>query len=133
MGEVKVMKKQKFTLEYEVKSSPKILFNYLSNASALEGWFADRVTIQEGDFIFHWGHQEQRASIVTKKENQMIRYKWITEDKKDETYFQFDIIQDELTGDVGLVITDFTTDGEKDEDVRLWNSQVHELMHAIGS
>jgi hypothetical protein len=63
----------------------------------------------------------------------MIRYKWLTEDKKDESFFQFEIIQDEITGDIGLIVTDFTTDEEKDENVLLWTSQIHELMHAIGS
>src|ERR1041385_6738924 len=102
MREVKVAKKQKYTLEFEIKSSPKILFSYLSTASALEGWFADKVTIQEGDYIFHWGHSQQRAKIMSKKDNQMIRYRWLTDDKKDDSYFQFDIVQDDLTGDVAL-------------------------------
>jgi uncharacterized protein YndB with AHSA1/START domain len=133
MQEVKTKKKEKFTIEFEIKSSPKVLYSYLSTASGLEGWFADKVTINNGDFVFHWGDTEQRARIVTKKDNQLIRYHWITDDKKDETYFQFEIIQDELTGDVALVITDFTTTEEKEEDVLLWNSEVHELMHILGS
>ena len=51
----------------------------------------------KGDFIFHWDGTEQRAQIVSKKDNSLIRYKWITDDKKDETYFQFEIQQDEIT------------------------------------
>jgi uncharacterized protein YndB with AHSA1/START domain len=133
MQEVKTKKKEKFTLEFEIKSSPKILFSYLSTASGLEGWFADKVTLNNGDFVFHWGDTEQRAKIVTKKDGQLIRYHWITDDKKDETYFQFEVIQDDLTGDVALIVTDFTTPEEKEEDTMLWNSEVHELMHMIGS
>src|ERR1043165_6258404 len=129
MQEVKTKKKEKFTVEFEIKSSPKVLYSYLSTASGLEGWFADKVTINNGDFVFHWGDTEQRARIVTRKDNQLIRYHWITDDKKDETYFQFEIIQDEITGDVGLVVTDFTTPEEKEEDTLLWNSEIHELMH----
>lgn len=88
MSEIKSQKKQKYTLEFEIKSSPKILFNYLSTASGLEEWFADKVNIREGDYMFQWDGTEQRARIVARKENQMIRYKWITEDKsKDETFF----------------------------------------------
>src|SRR5436190_22394166 len=101
MPEVKTKdKKEKFSLEFEIKSSPKVLFSYLSTASGLEGWFADKVTINNGDFIFHWGESEQRARIVTKKDNQLIRYHWITDDKKDETYSQFEIIQYAITADV---------------------------------
>lgn len=131
--EIKAKKKVKYSLEFEVKSSPKILYNYLSNASSLEEWFADKVTIREGDFIFHWDGTEQRAHIVTKKENQMIRYKWVTDDKKDETFFQFEIVQDEITSDVALIVTDFAEEEEKEENSMLWDSQIHNLMHIIGS
>ncbi|MBL0104039.1 MAG: SRPBCC domain-containing protein [Bacteroidetes bacterium] len=130
---MKAKKKVKYSLEFEVKSSPKILYNYLSNASSLEEWFADKVTIREGDFIFHWDGTEQRAHIVTKKENQMIRYKWVTDDKKDETFFQFEIVQDEITSDVALIVTDFAEEEEKEENSMLWDSQIHNLMHIIGS
>jgi uncharacterized protein YndB with AHSA1/START domain len=131
--ELKSKKINKYSIEYEIKSSPKILYNYLSNASSLEEWFADKVTIREGDFIFHWDGTEQRAKIVTKKDNQLIRYKWVTDDKKDETFFQFEIQQDEITGDVALIITDFASDDEKEANKLLWNSQIHTLMHIIGS
>lgn len=131
--ELKSKKKEKYSLEFEIKSSPKILYNYLSNASGLEEWFADKVTMREGDFIFHWDGTEQRAKVVAKKDNSMIRFKWITEDKKDETYFQLEIVQDELTSDVALVITDFAEEDEREANSLVWNSQVHNLMHIIGS
>lgn len=131
--ETKTRKKVKYTLEFEIKSSPKILYNYLSNASDLEEWFADKVIIRDGDYIFQWDGNEQRASIVSKKENQMIRYKWLTDDKKDDSFFQFEIIQDEITSDVALIVTDFAEEDEKDENILLWNSQIHNLMHQIGS
>ncbi|TAH43020.1 MAG: SRPBCC domain-containing protein [Bacteroidetes bacterium] len=132
----KTKSKVKFSLEFEIKSSPKILYNYLSNASGLEEWFADKVNIREGDFIFTWEGSEQRARIVSKKDNQIIRYKWIddeSDDKDDDTYFQFEIVQDEITSDVALIVTDFSYPDEKEEDILLWNSQIHSLMHHIGS
>jgi uncharacterized protein YndB with AHSA1/START domain len=130
--DIKTKKKEKFSLEFEIKSSTKILFNYLSNASSLEEWFADKVTIREGDYVFHWEGSEQRAQIVAKKDNQMIRYKWVTDEKKDETFFQFEIIQDEITSDIALVVTDFSDEEEQEENKLLWNSQIHNLMHILG-
>ena len=134
MMDTMTKKKQKFTLEFEIKSSPKILYTYLSNASSLQEWFSDKVVIREGDYVFFWDGTEQRAKIVSKKENQSIRYKWVNDiaDTEDESYFQFEIVQDELTGDIALVVTDFAFDDEKDETVRLWESQVHDLKHHIG-
>ena len=126
-------KKQQYTLEFEIKSSPRVLFNHVSTASGLEGWFADKVNHFNGEMVFSWGTSEQRAKVVNKKDNQSIRFKWITDDKKDDTFFQFDIQQDDITGDIALIVTDFSTEEEKDENILLWNSQVHELMHTIGS
>jgi uncharacterized protein YndB with AHSA1/START domain len=126
-------KKQKYQLEFEIKSSPKVLYSHISTASGLEEWFADRVNVHEGDFVFFWEGSEARARLVSKKENQFVRFKWVTDDKKDDTYFQFEIVMDEITSDVALIVTDFSTDEDKDEDVLLWNSQIHNLMHVIGS
>ncbi len=128
-----VPKKQKYQLEFEIKSSPKILFSYLSTASGLEEWFADKVNMRDGEFIFIWEGSEARAKLMSRKENQLVKYKWVTEDKKDDTFFQFEIMQDEITSDVALIVTDFATDDEKAENTMLWNSQVHSLMHHIGS
>lgn len=134
MAETKTNKKQKFTLEFEIKSSPKILFNYISTASGLEEWFADKVNIREGDYLFYWDGSEQRARIVARKDNQLVRYKWVTdESSKDETFFQFEIVQDEITGDIALIVTDYAMDDEKEASIRLWESQIHNLMHHIGS
>ena len=127
------VKKEKYTLEFEIRSSPKILYSHLSSADGLEGWFADKVTIHDGDYVFHWGKTEQRAKQVSKRDNQMVRYKWITEDHKDESYFQFEIVEDGITGDIALVVTDFSIPEEKDQNSRLWSSQIHDLMHSIGS
>ena len=126
-------KKQKYQLEFEIKSSPKVLYSHLSTASGLEEWFADRVNIHEGDFVFHWAGSEARAKMVNKKENLYVRYKWVNNEIKDDSYFQFEIMTDEITSDVALIVTDFATDEEKEEEVLLWNSQIHNLMHVIGS
>ena len=131
--EVMSKKKQKYQLEFEIKSSPKVLFSHISTASGLEEWFADRVNVHEGDFVFIWEGSEARAHLVSKKENQYVRFKWVTDDKKDDSYFQFEIVMDEITSDVALIVTDFSTDEDKEEDVLLWNSQIHNLMHVIGS
>ena len=36
-------KKQKFTLEYPVRCSPTILYEFLATSNGLQEWFADKV------------------------------------------------------------------------------------------
>lgn len=68
---------------------------------------------------------------MRKKENSYIQFKWI--DNEEKPTFEFRINVDELTGDVALVIVD-TVDEEDEVDVRgLWDSQIAELRHVLGS
>ncbi len=126
-------KKEKYQLEFEIKSSPKILYSYLSTASGLEEWFADKVNIeQNGVFSFLWdGETSRKAKVITKKDNQVVRYQWT--DEKDDSFLEFEIVQDAITSDVALLITDFTSKADKAQNEQLWYSQIHGLMHTIGS
>jgi len=123
--------KKKIVLEYNLNSSPKILFSRLSTAGGLAEWFADDVNLKGNTFFFIWDGVEQRAEVVKKKENCYIQFKWL--DIPDEPSFEFRINVDEITGDVALVIHD-TIDAEDEESaVGLWDSQVAELKHVLGS
>jgi len=122
--------KNKFELEYSINSSPKILYTRLSTPGGLSEWFADDINIQGSTYTFIWDGAEQVAELITKKDNQLVRFKWL--DNDDDSYFEFKIRKDELTGDVALVITDFIEDDEKDDAVDLWDRQIDELKHALG-
>ena len=48
-------------------SSPKILYNYLSNPSALGEWFADDMSVKDGVYTFKWEGSESKAKMVHKR------------------------------------------------------------------
>lgn len=124
------MNKTKFELEYTLNTSPKVLFNRLSTPDGLSEWFADDVNLKDNTITFIWEGSEQKAEIIQKKDLNYIRFRWLEED--DEEYFEFKIRQDELTGDVALIITDFAFEDEKNDSIDLWDSQVSELKHTMG-
>ena len=123
--------KVKFQIEFEFRSSPKILYNYLYDSSGLAGWFADEVKSKDNLYTFIWEGGESNAKLVAYKEQHLVRFQWSEE--TDGTYFQFEIKEDDLTGDVALVITDFANPGERDTNARLWESQVQKLRLLLGS
>ncbi len=123
--------KTKYELEYMLNTSPNILFARLSTPEGLAEWFADDVNIRKGKYTFSWEGTQQIASVIQKKANKYIRFRWLDEEDAD-AFFEFRIHTDELTGDVALVITDFAEDDEKDDAVDLWDTQISELKHAIG-
>jgi uncharacterized protein YndB with AHSA1/START domain len=122
--------KKKFELEYTINSSPRVLFNRLSTPGGLAEWFADDVNLQGVIYTFIWESSEQQAEVLQRKDNKYIRFRWLEEDQ--ESYFEFRLNQDELTGDVSLMITDFAEDDETTDAVDLWDSQIAELKHVIG-
>lgn len=123
-------RKKKIQLEYTINCSPKVLFNRLSSASGLAEWFADDVRMEGKIYTFLWKGSEESAELSLIKENKLVRFTW----KEDErTYFEFRITQDELTGDVALLVTDFGEEDEKEDIINLWNNHVSLLRHILGS
>lgn len=124
----------KYDLEYTLNCSPKVLFSRLSTPAGLSEWFADDVTIEGGQFTFHWGKTEYRARLTALKENKLVRFDWEdnTEDKE-TNFFEFRIIVHDITGDLALLITDFAEPDEKEDAIYLWDSQINDLKRVLGS
>jgi uncharacterized protein YndB with AHSA1/START domain len=123
--------KKKFTIEYEIKSSPRILYSFLSEPNGLTQWFADDVSVREQVYTFTWDGEEQKAKMLAFKENKMVRFKWV--DDEPQCYFEMEIMQDELTNDVALAITDFAVEDAIGERKLIWDNQVEYLVSVLGA
>lgn len=124
------MGKEKIELEYSVNTSPKILYYRLSNPAGLEEWFADKVNVKQDIYNFKWAQSEQSAKLIEKKANHFIRFSWC--DSDDESFFEFKIQKQEVTGDIALKLTDFTTPEDKEETIDMWDEQVSQLKSILG-
>jgi uncharacterized protein YndB with AHSA1/START domain len=124
--------KGKFELEYVIRTSAGILYEFITSPSGLSEWFADDVNIRDGVFTFFWDGSEQKAKLLGFKEDKFIRLRWL--DKPEGTYFEFRIDKDELTGDTSLIIIDFADEASDMETSKLlWDSQVNKLLGVLGS
>lgn len=123
--------KKKFKIEYEVKSSPRILYSFLSEPNGLAQWFADDVTIKDQIYTFSWDGEQQDAKLIAVKENKFVRFRWTDDDP--QSYFEMEIIQDELTNDVALGITDFATEDNINEKTLIWDNQIAYLVSVLGA
>jgi hypothetical protein len=68
--------------------------------------------------------------MIKKVTAKTIKFRW--KDAPADEYFEFEILQDELTDDVALVVTDFVDEADEKNAVQLWDSQVHELKTSLG-
>jgi hypothetical protein len=53
--------------------------------------------------------------------------------KDTDYFFEFNILVDEITKDVSLMVIDFAEKDEVEEATLLWENQVSDLKHVIGS
>ncbi|MFL2602390.1 MAG: START-like domain-containing protein [Flavobacteriaceae bacterium] len=123
--------KVKYELEFPIQASPNMLYQYISSASSLTEWFADDVNSRGKIFSFFWDGSEEKAELISSKNNQFVKFKWL--DNEDNSFFEIRIVVDELTKDSSLIITDFSDEDEVDESKMLWESQIADLKQVLGS
>ena len=123
----------KIELEYSLRSSPQILFQYLSNPSGLQSWFADQVDISGGvRYRFSWEDgTEYYAKIIKNIPNKYVRFQ--IEEASENEFLEFRIEQDEITGDVELLITEFVDTTEVEMAASIWDVAVENLCSIIGA
>lgn len=126
--------KTKYELEFPINSSPQLLYQYISTPSGLSEWFADNVNSRGEYFTFIWDDTEEYARVSSKKTGEKIKFRWIDDQKRDTDYFfELRILEDEITKDVSLMIIDFAKSDELEEAKLLWDNQISDLKHVIGS
>ena len=124
-------KKQLFTLEFPVRCSPSILYEFLSTPAGLQEWFADKVDERDNVFSFSWNGTTDKAEVMESEQEKFIRFHWMHLPK--EEYFEFKIEKSEVTNLTILIIKDFADKGEVKDQSQLWDYQVKDLFHRLGN
>ncbi|MBI1780925.1 MAG: ATPase [Sphingobacteriales bacterium] len=124
-------KKVLYTLEYPVRCSPAILYDFLYTPAGLQEWFADKVDEKDGIYSFNWNGSEDKAQLLETEEEKFVRYRWLHA-AKDE-YFEFRIEKSEVTNQTILVIKDFADKKDIKDQSQLWGYQVKDLFHRLGN
>lgn len=125
------MARKKYQLEYIIRSSPSILFEFLTQTNNLAQWFSDYCDSQGEIYIFGWGGSYQRAKQLEWIEDEWVKYKW--EDSAKDEYLSFRVYKSEISNETILEITDFAEAKEIPDLSTLWDKQVEDLKHAIGA
>ena len=124
-------KKKPFTIEKTFRSSPVILYDFLTSPSGLIQWFSDSADLNNDVYTFGWSGDEEQAEVLSFEEDESIRLRW--EDEEDEKAdFEFSIKKNDITGDTILYVTDFAYKDELESSISLWESQLEDLKKCIG-
>lgn len=123
--------KQLYTLEYPVKCSPVILYEFLATPAGLQEWFAEKVDERDNVFSFSWNGSDEQAEVMESESEKYIRFHWLQAPQ--EEYFEFRIEKSEVTNLTILIVKDFAEKKDIKDQSRLWDYQVKELFHRLGS
>ncbi|KAA2245711.1 ATPase [Chitinophaga agrisoli] len=124
-------KKVQYELEYPVRCSPSILYEFLSTPAGLQEWFADKVDFRDNVFSFSWNGTMEEAEVLEQEEEEFIRLHWLH--APSEEFFEFRIQISEVTNETILVVKDFAEKKEIADQSQLWDYQVKDLFHRIGN
>ncbi len=125
------MSKQLFSIEYPVRCSPNILYDFLSTPAGLQEWFAEKVDERDTVFSFSWNGSVEKAEVLEAEQNKFIRFHWLHAPQNE--YFEFSIEKTEVSSQTILIIKDFAEKKEIPDQSRLWGVQVHDLFHRLGN
>ncbi|MEO8066631.1 MAG: START-like domain-containing protein [Flavobacteriales bacterium] len=124
--------KEKFQIEFQVRSTPSALYDMLLSPSGFSEWYCDDVDVRGEEYTFKWGSEEERAMIIGQRQNEVTRFHRIG-DEDDESYFEFRIKIDPITDEVALIVTDHCWPDEMENAKALWASQIANLARVLGA
>jgi hypothetical protein len=126
------MKKEELHIEYVFENASKVnLWNHIGTAIGLSEWFADNVVDAGKTFTFAWKNNSMDAELISISLHNYIRFHWL-EDENPDSFFEFRLHKNELTGGMMLEVTDFALPEEKEESITLWDKQVKDLKRLLG-
>jgi len=124
--------KIKYEMEFPIKASPSLLYQYISTPSGMSEWYADNVNSRGELFTFIWEGSEEKAKLLGRKNGERIKFRWL-DDEDTDYYFELRIQVDEITKDVSLMVIDYAEEDEIEEGKMLWDNMISNLKHILGS
>lgn len=126
------MERVKITVEYLLRASPTLLYQFFTSPSDIIRWFCDGADISSDKvYTFTWDGYDENAKLVEDIENELVRFAWTDEDRAGE-YLEFKLEESPMTRETILTITDFCDEDEVEEQKDLWESQIKQLKKGTG-
>jgi START-like superfamily domain len=130
------MSKHKFTAEFELRASPKVLFPYFSSASGLQQWFAEKVVLKDSTtFDFLWDGESHVAKLSQLRLQKSAKFDFLpaNPEEKDHNYLEFKLDVSDLTGSTYLKVIDYSSNFDDDELTELWEDLIFKLKEIVGN
>lgn len=135
---ITAMVKNKFVSDYQINTSKKVIYPYLSTASGLSQWFADDVTINEDKvFIFVYDGEDHYARPTVMRLNHHVKFEFFDPEaeegaEEDHSFIEFKLEENELTQTFYLRVIDYGDTYDDQEQQEIWEGLITILKEIIG-
>jgi uncharacterized protein YndB with AHSA1/START domain len=119
-----------FKIEVILRTSPTVVYQFLTQPECLVMWFCDEVHSTENEYLFYWNDSPEAATVLWDSEDELLRLQW--EDGHPDEYFEYHITKSPITEETVLTITDFAELHGVADAKKLWESQIKQLKNAMG-
>lgn len=132
------MEKIKFVADYQINTSKKIIYPYLSTASGLSQWFADDVIINEDKiYNFIYDGENHYARPVIMRTNHHVKFEFSDpyeeeEEESDKPFIEFKLEENELTQTFYLRVIEYGDAYDEQEQASIWEGLIGSLKEIIG-
>lgn len=123
---------QKFTLEFPMKVSPRLLFTLISTSEGLARWFAEKVNVKDDEYLFEWEGSQQSARLLESKEPEFVRFEW-TDDFHEGFILELQISHEPVSGESALVVSDYAEESDMDFTQMWWKTQTAKLQRIFSN
>jgi uncharacterized protein YndB with AHSA1/START domain len=124
------MAKEVFEIDYVLKASPRILYDFVKQPTHLAQWFCDKCESNLDQYNFIWKGYSEKAILIDDIEEQLVAYHW--ENSDDDEFFEFAIQVNEISEDTILTINDFAEPNEVEDQKIWWDNQIQKLIRVMG-
>lgn len=122
----------KFTLEFHMKVSPRLLYTLISTSEGLARWFADKVNVNNDIYLFEWEGSQQTARLLESKEPEYVRFEW-TDDFHEGFILEMQITHEPVSGESALIVSDFSEENDIEFTRMWWNTQIGRLQRMFNN
>lgn len=128
------IKMKKFTADFEINASKKMLYPYISTASGLSQWFADDVNINEDkEYNFIYDDEDHPARMVAHRVNQYVKFEFYEEGEEDDkSYVEIHLDENEITQSMYVQVVDYSEYDDDQEQYELWEELINNLKEIVG-
>jgi len=125
------MDRVQIKVEELYKSSPAMLYKFITDPACLVRWFCDEADVEGKRYEFTWNGAMEVAYLDEQEDDSRIRFKWEDADDKAE-FFEFKMYKAGVNDQTVLEVHDFCDDDEVKDSRTLWETQLQRLREEIG-